>query len=101
MNFSLIDWIIVVAYLAGSLEPKTYAAAVVVALAPAPLAASELVARMRGRMDLAGALVLGTLALSLLFVGGRGPGATRRGAAGARIPRRAHCRPRRLSGSAW
>jgi len=64
-----------VAYVAGSLEPKAYAAAIAVALAPAPLAAPELVARMRGRMDLAGALVLGTVALSLLFVGGRGPGA--------------------------
>jgi hypothetical protein len=64
-----------VAYVAGAIEPKAYGAALAVALAPAPLAAPELVARMRGRMDLAGALVLGTVALSLLFVGGRGPSA--------------------------
>ena len=64
-----------VAYVAGSLVPGAYASAVAVALAPAPLAAPELVARMRGRMDLAGALVLGSVALSLLFVGGQGTAA--------------------------
>jgi len=52
--------------------PSAYVPAIAVALAPAPIAASEVVARMRGRMDLAGALGLGTLALSLLFVGGHG-----------------------------
>ena len=62
-----------VAYVAGAVVPASYMGAIAVALAPAPLAAPELIARMRGRMDLAGALVLGTVALSLLFVGGRGP----------------------------
>jgi hypothetical protein len=46
--------------------------AIAVALMPAPLVAPELVGRMRGRADLAGALVLGTVLLSLLVVGSRG-----------------------------
>ena len=46
--------------------------AIALALVPAPLAASEVVTRLRGRMDLAGALVLGTIVLSLLATGSRG-----------------------------
>jgi hypothetical protein len=49
------------------------AGAIAVALVPAPLAAPEIVGRMRGgRMDQAGALVLGTAIASLLVVGSRG-----------------------------
>jgi hypothetical protein len=49
------------------------AGAIAVALVPAPLVAPELVGRMRGgRMDQAGALVLGTAIASLLVVGSRG-----------------------------
>ena len=42
-----------------------------VALVPAPLMASEVVTRLRGRMDLAGALALGTIVFSLLVIGAR------------------------------
>jgi len=46
--------------------------ALAVALVPAPLFASEVVTRLRGRMDLAGVFVLGTGVLSLLVIGSRG-----------------------------
>ena len=46
--------------------------AIALALVPAPLVASEVVTRLRGRMDLAGVLALGTAILSLLLIGGRG-----------------------------
>lgn len=46
--------------------------ALVVAMSPAPLPAPEVVGRVRGRADLAGALVLGTVLLSLLVAGSRG-----------------------------
>ena len=52
--------------------PAAGAGAFAVALVPAPLMASEVVSRMRGPMDLAGALAHGTIAVSLLFIGGRG-----------------------------
>jgi hypothetical protein len=49
------------------------AGAIAVALVPAPLVAPEIVGRLRGgRMDQAGALVLGTAIASLLVVGSRG-----------------------------
>jgi len=46
--------------------------AIALALVPAPLVASEVVTRLRGRMDLAGVLAIGTAILSLLLIGGRG-----------------------------
>lgn len=58
--------------LAGRIDDRASQGALAVALVPAPLLAPGLVGRMRGRADLAGALVLGTLLLSLLVVGGRG-----------------------------
>ncbi len=49
------------------------AGAIALALVPAPLAAPDLVGRLRGgRMDQAGALVLGTAIASLLVIGSRG-----------------------------
>jgi len=48
------------------------AGAMAVAIVPAPLVSAGIVARLRGRMDLAGALVLGTIIVSLLVVGSRG-----------------------------
>ena len=46
--------------------------AISVAIVPAPLVATGIVARLRGRMDLAGALGLGTILVSLLIIGSRG-----------------------------
>ena len=46
--------------------------ALLVAMAPAPLLAPDVAGRMRGRSDLAGALVLGTVLLSLLVAATRG-----------------------------
>lgn len=48
------------------------AGALAVAVVPAPLVGPGIVARLRGRMDLAGALGLGTIVVSLLVVGSRG-----------------------------
>jgi hypothetical protein len=54
-------------------DARVAAGAIALAIVPAPLVAPELVGRMRGRADLAGALSLGTIILSLLVVGSRGP----------------------------
>src|SRR5262245_20165268 len=61
-----------VAFIAGTLDRELGTAAITLALVPAPLLGPDVVARMRGRMDLAGALVLGTIVVSLLFIGGQG-----------------------------
>jgi hypothetical protein len=53
-------------------DGRLAAAAIALAIVPAPLAGPELVSRMRGRADLAGVLVLGTVLASLLVVGSRG-----------------------------
>lgn len=53
-------------------DGPTAAGALAVALVPAPLVGPEIVGRLRGRADLAGALVLGTVIASLLVVGNRG-----------------------------
>ncbi|HEY3218833.1 MAG TPA: hypothetical protein VGK15_07080 [Candidatus Limnocylindria bacterium] len=58
--------------LQGYVDGRVAAGALAVTLMPAPLVAPELVGRMRGRADLAGALVLGTVLVSLLVVGSRG-----------------------------
>jgi hypothetical protein len=60
-----------VARLIEAVSPSSGDGAFAVALVPAPLFASELVTRLRGRMDLAGVLVLGTMVFSLLFIGSR------------------------------
>jgi hypothetical protein len=63
----------IVALALQSRVPGTVAAgAIALAIVPAPLVAPEIVGRMRGRADLAGALVLGTALASLLVVGSRG-----------------------------
>ena len=59
--------------LQGRVSGSVAAGAIAIAIVPAPLVAPELVGRMRGRADLAGALTLGTIILSLLVVGSRGP----------------------------
>ena len=62
-----------VAFVTGAVDRDLGASAVVLALVPAPLVAPEIVGRLRGgRMDLAGALVLGTVVLAVLFIGGQG-----------------------------
>ena len=53
-------------------DGRIAAGAIAVAIVPAPLVATGIVARLRGRMDLTGALCLGTIVLSLLVVGSRG-----------------------------
>jgi len=53
-------------------DPRIAAGAIAVAIVPAPLVATGVVARLRGRMDLTGALCLGTIIVSLLVVGSRG-----------------------------
>jgi hypothetical protein len=58
--------------LEGRVDPAISAGALALALVPAPLAAGGIVSRMRGRADLAGALGLGTVIVSLLSVGSRG-----------------------------
>ena len=47
--------------------------AIAVAVVPAPLVAPGIVSRMRGRMDLTGALVVGTVILSLVVAGAQVP----------------------------
>jgi hypothetical protein len=59
--------------LQGRVHGSIAAGAIALVIVPAPLVAPELVGRMRGRADLAGALSLGTVILSLLVVGSRGP----------------------------
>ena len=58
--------------LQGRVDARIAAGAVALAIVPAPFVAPELVGRMRGRADLAGALMLGTIVLSLIVVGSRG-----------------------------
>jgi hypothetical protein len=62
--------------LEGRVDDRVAAGAFAVALAPAPLVGPGIVARLRGRMDLAGALGLGTILLSFVLVSARGPFAT-------------------------
>ncbi len=63
---------VVALLLQDRVDGRVAVGAIAVALMPAPLVAPELVGRMRGRADLAGALVLGTALVSLLVVGSRG-----------------------------
>jgi hypothetical protein len=56
----------------GRVDERIAAGALALAIVPAPFVAPELVGRLRGRADLAGALVLGTVLVSLLVVGSRG-----------------------------
>lgn len=58
--------------LQGRVHGSIAAGAIALAIVPAPFLAPEIVGRMRGRADLAGALVLGTVLASLLVVGSRG-----------------------------
>ena len=58
--------------LQGRVDERVAAGAISVAIVPAPLVGPGIVTRMRGRMDLAGALGLGTILVSLLVVGSRG-----------------------------
>ncbi len=58
--------------LQGRVDDRVAAGALALAIVPAPFVAPELVGRMRGRADLAGALVLGTVVASLLVIGSRG-----------------------------
>jgi hypothetical protein len=58
--------------LQGGGDSRLATGAIAVAMAPAPLVALDLVGRMRGRADLAGALVLGSVTISLLVIGSRG-----------------------------
>ena len=58
--------------LEGRVDDRVASGAIAVAVVPAPLVAVGVVTRLRGRMDLAGALVLGTVIVSLLVVGSRG-----------------------------
>jgi hypothetical protein len=58
--------------LAGRVDAPLASGALAVAVVPSPLVAPGVVARLRGRMDLAGALGLGTILVSLLVVGSRG-----------------------------
>ena len=58
--------------LQGRVDERIAAGAIALAIVPAPFVAPEIVGRMRGRADLAGALVLGTVMISVLVVGSRG-----------------------------
>jgi hypothetical protein len=58
--------------LVGRVDDRVSAGALALAVAPAPFIGPGIVGGMRGRADLAGALVLGTVLVSLLLVGGRG-----------------------------
>ena len=57
--------------LAGRVDERVSEGALALAVVPAPLIGPGIVGRMRGRADLAGALALGTVLLSLLLAGGR------------------------------
>ena len=56
----------------GRVDAGTAAGAVALVIVPAPFVGPELVGRLRGRSDQAGAFVLGSILLSLLIVGSRG-----------------------------
>lgn len=58
--------------LQGRVDAPIAAGAVAVALVPSPLLGPGIVGRAGGRADLAGALVLGTVLVSVLVVGSRG-----------------------------
>jgi hypothetical protein len=58
--------------LQGRVDDRVAAGAIAVALAPAPLVGPGIVARLGGRMDLTGALGLGTILLAIVLVSGRG-----------------------------
>lgn len=58
--------------LQGRVDGRLAAGAIALAIVPAPLVAPEIVGRLRGRADLAGALALGTVILSVLVIGSRG-----------------------------
>ena len=58
--------------LQGRVDDRIAAGAIAVAIVPAPLVGPGIVARLRGRMDLAGALGLGTILLAIVLVSGRG-----------------------------
>jgi hypothetical protein len=53
-------------------DERVSAGALALAVVPAPFLGPGIVGRMRGRADLAGALVLGTVMVSLLLAGSRG-----------------------------
>ena len=59
----------------GRLDARVTAGAIALAVVPAPFVGPELVGRMRGRADLAGALVLGTVIATILVLGSRAPAA--------------------------
>lgn len=56
----------------GRVDAGTAVGAVALAMVPAPFVGPEIVGRVRGRSDQAGAFVLGTILLSLLIIGSRG-----------------------------
>ena len=58
--------------LQGRVDERVAAGAIALAVVPAPFIAPELIGRMRGRADTAGALVLGTVMVSILVIGSRG-----------------------------
>jgi hypothetical protein len=62
--------------LQGRVDDRVAAGAFAVAVAPAPLVGPGIVARLNGRMDLAGALGLGTILLAFVLISGRGAPAT-------------------------
>jgi hypothetical protein len=60
-------------FLDGRVDARVAAGAIALALVPAPFLGPELVGRMRdGRMDQAGALLLGTAIAAVLVIGSRG-----------------------------
>jgi hypothetical protein len=58
--------------LQGRVDERVAVGAIALAVVPAPFIAPELIGRMRGRADTAGALLLGTLMVSVLVIGSRG-----------------------------
>jgi len=58
--------------LVGRVDDRISSGALALAVVPAPFIGPGIVGRMRGRADLAGALVLGTALISILLVGSRG-----------------------------
>ncbi len=58
--------------LQGRVDERVAAGAIALAVVPAPFIAPELIGRMRGRADTAGALLLGTVMVSVLVIGSRG-----------------------------
>jgi len=58
--------------LQGRVDERVAAGAIALAVVPAPFIAPELIGRMRRRADTAGALLLGTVMVSVLVMGSRG-----------------------------